>query len=241
MDKISVLVVSQQYFFRRGVCLSLGDNSDMVAVSTETERDIASDAGDTAPTVTIVDTDGAIDAGTPLLRKIKQMLPDTRLILLTPNNDDDQLLRALKVKASACLEKTISPENLANVVRKVARGEEPIRREYSSRQNVAVQVLQKFQQLSQQLDGESDATLLTPRETEILNCLARGHFNKQIAGELGISQQTVKNHVTSILRKLNAGARTEAVVLAIRQGIVDVRPDLPAGSKRDPVSSATRA
>jgi len=76
--------------------------------------------------------------------------------------------------------------------------------------------LQQFQELYWRSEAEGVIAPLTPRETEILNYIAKGYLNKQIAAELDISEQTIKNHVTSILRKLNANARTEAVVVAIK-------------------------
>jgi DNA-binding NarL/FixJ family response regulator len=90
------------------------------------------------------------------------------------------------------------------------------------RPKVAEKVLSQFQKLSWQKDTEDIMSPLTPREIEILDYIARGYLNKQIAIELGISEQTIKNHVTSILRKLNANARTEAVVLAIKQGVISI-------------------
>lgn len=84
------------------------------------------------------------------------------------------------------------------------------------------QVLSQFQKLSWRSDDEDIMSPLTPREIEILEHIAKGLLNKQIAAKLGISEQTIKNHVTSILRKLNANARTEAVVLAIKQGVISI-------------------
>ena len=83
-------------------------------------------------------------------------------------------------------------------------------------------MLSQFQRLSWRSDDEDIMSPLTPREIEILEYIAKGYLNKQIAVELGISEQTIKNHVTSILRKLNANARTEAVVLAIKQGVISI-------------------
>ena len=85
-----------------------------------------------------------------------------------------------------------------------------------------MQVLHKFQELTWKTENEDTFSPLTSRETESLNYVAQGCLNKQIATELGISEQTIKNHVTSILRKLNAGARTEAVVVAIKQGLIKI-------------------
>ncbi len=83
-------------------------------------------------------------------------------------------------------------------------------------------MLHEFQELSWRSDIEAVVSPLTPREIEILNRIAQAYLNKQIAIELDISEQTIKNHVTSILRKLNANACTEAVVIAIKQGIISV-------------------
>jgi DNA-binding NarL/FixJ family response regulator len=96
----------------------------------------------------------------------------------------------------------------------VARGEHPINEGLTTRPKVAEQVLQQFQELSRRYEAEAFISPLTARETEILDYIAQGYLNKQIAIKLGISEQTIKNHVTSILRKLNANARTDAVVVA---------------------------
>ncbi len=98
----------------------------------------------------------------------------------------------------------------------------PSTKAWTTRPKVAEQVLHQFQELSWRSEEVAFISPLTPRETEILNYIAQGYLNKQIAGELGISEQTIKNHVTSILRKLNANARTEAVVGAIKQGLISL-------------------
>jgi DNA-binding NarL/FixJ family response regulator len=87
---------------------------------------------------------------------------------------------------------------------------------------VAAQVLEQFQDFSWGKGVETFVSPLTPRETEILSYMAKGHLNKQIAGMLDISEQTIKNHVTSILRKLDANARTQAVITAVKRGIISI-------------------
>jgi len=91
-----------------------------------------------------------------------------------------------------------------------------------TRPKVAEQVLLQFQELSWRSEVGAFISPLTPREMEILNYISQGSLNKEIAVKLGISEQTIKNHVTSILRKLNANARTEAVVIAIKQGLISL-------------------
>jgi len=109
-----------------------------------------------------------------------------------------------------------------DTIRRVARGEHPINESLTTRPKLAEQVLHQFQELSWRSETEDFLSPLTPREKEILDYIAQGYLNKQIAAELDISEQTIKNHVTSILRKLNANARTEAVVIAIKQGLISI-------------------
>jgi len=220
---MKVLVVSQQALFRQGIWHSLSENDDMdVATTDATDKRILEEVKENAPHVAVLDVDSSSDQSLALARKLKQRLPDMGLILLSSSHDDGRFFQALRVQASAYLDKDVTPEKLDEVVRSVARGESPIQESFTSRQTVALQVLRRFQELSWKDEDETAMSPLTTRETEILNYVAQGYLNKQIAVELGISEQTIKNHVTSILRKLNANARTEAVVLAIKQGLITI-------------------
>ena len=144
------------------------------------------------------------------------------MVVLSSNPDDAQFFQSLKAQAVACLSKEITADELIDVIGRVARGEHPINESLTSRPKLAEQVLHQFQELSWRSEAEGFIAPLTPRETEILRYIAQGYLNKQIAVELGISEQTIKNHVTSILRKLNANVRTEAVVVAIKQGLISL-------------------
>jgi len=174
------------------------------------------------PDVALVDIDGSSDKGLALARQIKQRSPNIAVIVLTSNPNDAQLFQALKGQAAAYLNKEITAAELADIIRRAACGEHPINASLTNRPKVAEQVLQQFQELSWRSEVEAFASPLTPREKEILNYIAQGHLNKQIAIKLDISEQTIKNHVTSILRKLNANVRTEAVVIAIKQGLISI-------------------
>jgi DNA-binding NarL/FixJ family response regulator len=112
------------------------------------------------------------------------------------------------------------------LIRKVARGEYLINENVLSRPFVATRVLDQFRELSQ-IDQASDSVFspLTPREVEILDCVAQGNSNKEIARILSISDQTVKNHITSILRKLAVNDRTQAVIYALRHGWIKLGDD----------------
>jgi RNA polymerase sigma factor (sigma-70 family) len=221
--KIHIFVVSQQSLFQQGIEHSFSDVEDLtVSGVTGVNSDVLSAIDNLPPDVALVDLDGPSDSGLELARKIKQRSPNIGVIVLTSTPDDSQLFQALKAQAVAYLSKEVTADQLIDTVRRVAKGEHPINESLTARPKVAEHVLQQFQELSQRREAEAFISPLTPRETEILQYIAKGYLNKQIAAELGISEQTIKNHVTSILRKLNANARTEAVVVAIRQGLISI-------------------
>ncbi len=222
-EKTRVLILSQQSLIRRGITHTLTSSQDMDIVGAgEVSEAVLSQIDTSPPDVAIVDIDGTGENGLTLARRIRQRSPNIGVVLLTSNVNDDQLFRALKVQASACLDKEVSDEDLLATVRLVASGKHPINDTIAVRPKVAEKVLSQFQEMSWRSEAEDIMSPLTPREVEILDYIARGYLNKQIAAELGISEQTIKNHVTSILRKLNANARTEAVVLAIKQGVISI-------------------
>jgi DNA-binding NarL/FixJ family response regulator len=193
-----------------------------VSGAAEVNDEVLSAIDTLPPDVALVDIDAPGEGGLKLARKIKQRLPNIGVVVLTSNPDDAQLFQALKAQAVAYLSKEVTAEELVDIIRRVARGEHPINESLYARPKLAEQVLQQFQELSWRTEAEGFIAPLTPREKEILNYIAQGYLNKQIAAQLDISEQTIKNHVTSILRKLNANARTEAVVVAIKQGLISI-------------------
>jgi DNA-binding NarL/FixJ family response regulator len=223
MNKIQVIIVSQQFMLRQGIEHSLSATRDIVVTgTTEVNEKVLSTIDTLPPDVALVDIDAPSDTGLKLARRIKQRLPNIGVIVLASNPDDAQVFQALKAQAGACLSKEVNTDDLVDTVRRVARGEHPINETLTTRPKLAEQVLHQFQELSMRSEAEGFISPLTPREREILSYIAQGYLNKQIAAELDISEQTIKNHVTSILRKLNANARTEAVVVAIRQGLISI-------------------
>ena len=145
--------------------------------------------------------------------------------VLTERETDDEFFRAIKMGAAAYLSKTIEPADLLSTIGQVARGEYPINAAVLSRRSIASKVLGEFRALS--VYGARAPSIfapLSPREVQILEVIMSGSTNKQIAHELSISEQTVKNHVSSILRKLSVNDRTQAVVHAIRKGWIEMPP-----------------
>jgi len=223
MVKIKVCIISPQSLFRQGVRHSLLGMSGIEVISeAEADDDAMSAVEDSLPDVVMVDIDTPSDNGLRLARQIRQRLPNIGVIVLTSTPEDDQLFQAIKAQASAYLSKDITADELVNSVKRTAKGEHPINESFVSHPKVAEQVLHHFRELPLGHGAESFVSPVTAREQEILNYMAKGYLNKQIALALDISEQTVKNHVTSILRKLNANARTQAVVEAIKHGLVTI-------------------
>ena len=221
MNKIQVIIISQQVLFRQGIEHSLSRVKDVqVTATAEVNDDVLTVIDNMPPAVALVDIDTPSDIGLKLARKIKQRMPTIGVMVLTSSPEDSQLFQALKAQAVAYMSKEVTAKELVDTIRRVANGEHPINESLTTRPRLAEQVLQQFQELSWRSEAEAFIAPLTPREMQILNYIAQGYLNKQIAAELDISEQTIKNHVTSILRKLNANARTEAVVVAIKQGLI---------------------
>jgi DNA-binding NarL/FixJ family response regulator len=223
MDKIQVFMISQQFLFRQGIEHTLSTVKDIeISGMAEVNEQVLSSIDTLPPDVVLVDIDALSDSGLKLARSIRQRSPNIGVVLLSSDPSDAQIFQALKAQAAAFLNKEANKEELINVIKRVANGEHPINESVTTRPMVAEQVLKQFGELTWRSEAEGVIAPLTPRETEILTYIAQGYLNKQIAIELGISEQTIKNHVTSILRKLNANARTEAVVVAIKQGLISL-------------------
>ncbi len=219
--KIKVFVLSQQSLFRQGVEHSLSSVEDIeISDAAEVKDETLSKIDNWLPDVALLDIDAPSNSGLALARRIKQRSPNIGVIVLTSNPNDNQLFEALKAQAAAYVNKEVSADQLVEIIRRVAHGEHPINESITAQPSVANQILRQFQELSWRSEGITSP--LTPREIEILSYIAQGYLNKQIAIQLDISEQTIKNHVTSILRKLNANARTEAVVIAIKQGLISI-------------------
>jgi len=218
-----VFIIDQQPLFRQGIRSSLSHVPD-IEVSGEANADeqALSTIEASPPDVVLLGTDASFLDGVGLCRSIKQRLPSVAVIMLIPQPADEQFVEAIKAHASACLSKGATADELVETIMRCARGEHPINDSLTKRPKVAEQILQQFYDLSREKGTAEFISPLTPREMEILNYMAEGYLNKQIADVLSVTEQTIKNHITSILRKLNANARTHAVVIAIKKGLVSI-------------------
>jgi RNA polymerase sigma factor (sigma-70 family) len=220
MQRIQVLVVDDHPLFRRGLVWSIEAENDMVVVAEAADGQEAIQLSDNlVPDVMVLDINLPEVNGIEVARIVKRRNPRVAIVIVTMHEDDEQLFNAIRVGAAAYCTKDIEPAQIVNIVRRIARGEYLINENVLSHPFVASRVLDQFRELAR-IDQNADSVFspLTPREVEILDCVARGNSNKEIASILGISDQTVKNHITSILRKLQVNDRTQAVIYALRHG-----------------------
>ncbi len=223
LQRIKVVIADQQPLFRQGIRSTLNQITDIeICGEVGTSHELLSSLTTLFPDVVLLDIDLSADADSDLAKLVKQRLPSVAVVLLTPQPDDDELFQAIRSRAAAYLRRDVSSDEMVTTIRKAAAGQHPINDTLLRQPQVADKVLQDFQDLSWGKGVEAFVSPLTPRETEILTYMAQGYFNKQIAAALNISEQTIKNHITSILRKLDANARTEAVVTAIKKGLISL-------------------
>lgn len=219
-EKIKVILLIKACLLRRGVEQALAFSEAIEISSVVDIHEVPYINGGYSGGVAIVDIDLPLRSGFTIARQLKLRLPETGIIAFTADYDDGQLLQVLKAQASACLRKDVSAAVLLDTVYRVAKGQHPIKETLMTRPGLAEQVFREFQQLSKNWDAKVAVTNLTIREVEILKWVAGGLKNKQIALELSVSEQTIKNHVTSLMRKLGVNTRSEAVSLSKKQGIL---------------------
>lgn len=229
--KIRILIIDDHPLFRQGVRWSLEEEVDMEVIGEAGNgREAIKLTDKFLPDVILLDINLPGLNGLEVARVIKRHYPHINLIVLSVYEDDDQLFQAIKVGASAYSSKDVQPSELIRTIREVASGHYLINERVLAKPHVATRVLHQFRELAASEDDQENTLFapLTSREIEILDCIARGLANKEIANELSISSQTVKNHITSILRKLQVNDRTMAVMYAIQKGWIKMGYEHPS-------------
>ncbi len=226
-DRIRILVVDDQAIFRAGIANALSRERDLEVVGEAADgRSALEAAGTMAPNIVLMDLSLPAPGGLETCQLIRREYPATAVIVLAQDEDEESLFASIKAGAAAFLIKDISPDDLVHVIRRVSQGEFLINDKVFSKPAVASRVLKEFRELA--VYGQEAQPIfapLSPREVEILDNIAQGMTNKQVAYALSISEQTVKNHMSSILRKLAVNDRTQAVVYAMRQGWIKMPED----------------
>lgn len=210
-QKISVLVVEDHTLVREGLVSMLEAQHDMdVAGEADNGHDAVRLASELGPDVILLDLRLPGIDGLEALKRIKAEPGEVRVLVLTVHDEQAYVGEAVLAGADGYLLKTVSHSELADGIRRVMRGEAVLH------PGVARTVLTELSQLASGDGGD-----LSVRELEILKLLAQGLSNKQIAVRLTIGVETVKTHISSILHKLGAVDRTQAVALAFRRGLLE--------------------
>jgi two-component system, NarL family, response regulator LiaR len=213
---IRVLIADDHAVVRQGLrtFLELQDDMEVVGEAADGDEAVAL-VEQTAPDVVLLDLVMPRVDGIEATRRIRERSPETRILVLTSFADDHTVLPAVRAGAAGYLLKDVQPPELARAIRTVHAGEALLA------PAVATMLVE---QLAAEDGGDANAreerAHLTPRELEVLAELARGRANKAIAFELGVSERTVKTHVSNILGKLGFTDRTQAAVYAVEHGLV---------------------
>ena len=225
MTKIRVMLADDQDIIRTGLTIILNHQPDIEVVAQAADGLEAVEAAKQLhPDVILMDIKMPHLNGIQATRQIVAALPKTQIIILTTYDTDDWGFDGIRAGAIGYLLKDTSGDNLADAVRGALRGESQID------PTVARKVLREFQQLTthrlaaaQPPVEQEPLERLTDREEEVIKLLAAGLANKEIAGQLSLSEGTVKNHISAILAKLHANDRTQAVLTALKRGLVDLK------------------
>ena len=226
-QKTRILLVDDHALFRVGMRQILEREEDFDVVAEAEDSRSAFDAAiEHTPDIVLMDLSLPAPGGIETTQRVKREVPSAGIIVLAVNEDEDQLFDAIRAGAAAFILKDVGPDDLVTIIRRVSAGEYLINDKVFAKPSVASRVLKEFRELA--VYGQESAPIfapLSPREVEILDNIAQGMTNKQVAYALSISEQTVKNHMSSILRKLSVNDRTQAVVYAMKQGWIRVPED----------------
>ncbi len=225
MNQITLLVVDDHPLFRQGVVDALSLEPDMSVVGQASNgEDALALIRSLKPTVAVMDVNLPGMNGQQVTHQVTQDKLPTRILLMTGYDDVEQAIHAALAGAAAYCSKDLQPQTLPRIIREVAEGKFVMGEQVLNRRELE-------QWVEEQMEGArrsysepgSPFHPLSDREMEVLACVVRGLSNKEIAGLLGISHQTVKNHVTAILRKFGVEDRTQAVVYALKRGWVTLK------------------
>ncbi|GAA6524543.1 response regulator transcription factor [Intrasporangium sp. DVR] len=221
-DLIRVLIVDDHALYRRGLqtVLATEDGIEIVGEAADGNEAVHL-AEERLPDVIVMDVGMPKRGGIEACRMIKQRVPSARIIMLTSSDDEANLFEAVRAGANGYLLKDVPPEEVAAGIRGVFHGQSLISPMMASK------LLQEFAHMSRVGSSgpaptpELELPRLTDRELGILRLVARGRLNREIAKELYISENTVRNHIRNILDKLQMHSRMEAAMYAVRQRLIE--------------------
>ena len=218
-DPIRTLIADDHELFRRGLRMVLDDEDDIEVLDEAGDGNAAIElAREHAPDVVVMDVRMPGRSGIDAARAIKEELPGTKILVLTISDEEDDLYEAIRAGANGYLLKEISIDEIGDAVRQINSGQSLIS------PSMASKLLDEFSAMIKKEEEKEQvpAPRLTPREMEVLQHVAQGMNNREIARTLYISENTVKNHVRNILEKLHLHSRMEAVVYAVREKLLEI-------------------
>jgi two-component system NarL family response regulator len=212
-QRIGVLVVDDEARLRRVVAALLDHEDDIWIVGEASDgREAVAQATALLPDLVLLDVRMPLASGIEAAQAIHELLPTTRILMLTASDEEDDVFEALRAGASGYLLKEALLEDLPGAVRAVSRGLGLL-----LSPSIATKLVAEFKEPRTQA---GPSTTLTPREIEVLRLVSQGRANHEIAEELCLSSHTVKRHVANILAKLHQRSRLDAVMHAIREGVL---------------------
>src|SRR3954463_1246204 len=216
-DAIRVLICDDHALFRRGLIMVLESEEGIdVVAEAEDGQEAIRKVDEVAPDVILMDVRMPRMSGIEATRAISDTAPAAKVLMLTVSDDEQDLYEAVKAGATGYLLKEISIEEVANAIRAVVTGQSLIS------PSMASKLLSEFNNLAKQAQQKVLVPKLTDRELQVLKLVAQGMSNREVAEDLFISENTVKNHVRNILEKLHLHSRMEAVVYAVREKLLDI-------------------
>lgn len=229
MQEVTIVVVDDHPLFRQGVVNILSLESGFKVVGqAENGTNALSLIRTLRPQIAVMDVNLPGKNGQQVTRRVVQEKIPTRIVLLTAYDDHEQIIHAAWAGAAAYCAKDIDPGQLIAAIKEVVKGGFVIQGRVFNQKEFD-DWLEEEMEKARHLYSEPGSPFhpLSDREMEVLTCVIKGMSNKEIASSLGISHQTVKNHVTSILRKFSVEDRTQAVVYALKRGWVDLSDRYP--------------
>ena len=223
---ITVMIVDDHPVFRNGLRNVLATHKDVQVVGEAGDGDEAVErVQELMPDVVLMDINLPTLNGLQATRQVKELCPQVNVIMLTAYDDEEQVYHSIRAGASAYHAKDVSAKRLVDVIRKVSGGSYVIGTKVLDEDGIGNWLLEEYRRFGGEIAYQQESFLspLSPREMEILGLVVGGMSNKEIAYHLGISHQTVKNHMTAILSKLGVADRTQAAVYALRHGWVPLR------------------
>ena len=218
-ERLRVLVADDHALFRRGLQMVLEVEPDIDLVGEASDGVEAIERSqELMPDVILMDVRMPKRSGIEAASQIKDLLPHVKILMLTISDEEADLYDAIKAGASGYLLKEIPIDEVADAIRSVWAGQSRIS------PSMASKLLNEFAAMSKATGDRSQvpAPRLTDREMEVLRLVAKGMNNRDIAKELYISENTVKNHIRNILEKLHLHSRMEAVVYAVREKLLEI-------------------